>query len=47
MKFATVKLSDELHMKLKIYAVKHDTTVSDLIRQKIVELLDQDEKKGE
>lgn len=46
MKIVAVKLSDELHMELKLYAVKHGVTISDLIRQKIEELL-KDEEKGE
>lgn len=47
MKVATVKLPDELHMELKLYAVKHGITVSDLIRQKIEELLETERQEHE
>lgn len=45
MKVATVKLPDELHLELKLYAVRHGTTISDLIRQKIEELLEDEKQK--
>lgn len=44
MKTITVRLSDELHKKFKMYSIKKEKSMQDLIEEYIFEIIEKDEK---